>query len=555
MNRVFDVLGSAGNETTTVNVIENPSLDIFSHLTTSLTTAFATSDIGAAIQAVNNVAVTANVVNCSAAPITRCLELNRSGCQYVPNTCGSCNDGYIGVPGAHNSPCELVGADVSGIYVNVSKACPSSNVESVCSGHGSCGFFDSSSNSIESCDVQNPYCYTSCECQDGYGGSDCNLNSTILGLRSALRSQLCEAITNISSLQDHSGSGLNILLGSLYSSFEAGEVVTANSHSTCLRTLLHLSRMASLGYLKSAQSTTPRLLVNILSAYSLSSLLSTASSASIANTLISRVSSGILDTLAPGQVKSDFVTDGVQISLQNVRVTEVANSSISPPPSLTASTFGGMNSYVDFASGGLEHCGAQHGYVQVSIAQWTRNPTNNSALVQSPATSLVTSYSSNPLRSRTLSTANVVFYLIQPFNQRFDIVVNETHIRDIRYPNETIPQCRTYDSETGSYSTCSGCDVSSFTNDNATFACSDISLLCSALPLISVNTRELSADDDDSVAGNDDGATADSGSQVLTTNLFGAFLDTIMLTYSTNILALSLVGASEVVGIVGTSSC
>jgi hypothetical protein len=43
-----------------------------------------------------------------------------------------------------------------------------------CSGHGDCVFIDISNNVLDSCTIVQTSCYAICNCNDGYGGSDCS---------------------------------------------------------------------------------------------------------------------------------------------------------------------------------------------------------------------------------------------------------------------------------------------------------------------------------------------------------------------------------------------
>jgi hypothetical protein len=46
-----------------------------------------------------------NVVDCSLSPVSYCSSLNRQRCDNMPNTCGECTSGHVGVSGPSNTPC------------------------------------------------------------------------------------------------------------------------------------------------------------------------------------------------------------------------------------------------------------------------------------------------------------------------------------------------------------------------------------------------------------------------------------------------------------------
>jgi hypothetical protein len=58
------------------------------------------------------------------------------------------------------------------------------------------------------------------------------------------------------------------------------------------------------------------------------------------------------------------------------------------------------------------------------------------------------------------------------------------------YPdNTTLPQCAIYDESSSDFFSCKGCNITSYTNYNVTFGCSDMTLLCDGL--LSNNRRLL----------------------------------------------------------------
>jgi len=166
-------------------------------------------DIGAATQSVNNVASVLNSVNCSATPSSYCTSLNREFCDIQPNLCGVCITGYKGAIGYSNTKCFpsnstagqigsecssnsdcLYGLCNSNFCVEPNKTCSTVDPSLVCSGYGSCHYYDSSSNEIPSCLLTNTNCRAVCACESGNSGSDCSLTTNEIDLRDSARSQL-----------------------------------------------------------------------------------------------------------------------------------------------------------------------------------------------------------------------------------------------------------------------------------------------------------------------------------------------------------------------------
>jgi hypothetical protein len=100
---VEDRFLALSEQTLQVYVKENANLDVTNYLTSSLTKALSSGNIAKGFQAINNIASTINMVNCSAAP--NCSAFHRSDCTDMPNTCGSCLAGFLGVAGSANSRC------------------------------------------------------------------------------------------------------------------------------------------------------------------------------------------------------------------------------------------------------------------------------------------------------------------------------------------------------------------------------------------------------------------------------------------------------------------
>jgi len=79
--------------------------DKVSVLSQKLSSSFSSGNVDGAVQAVNNIASTVNLVNCSSASKSFCGSLNRDVCSAVPNTCSSCITGFTGIVGYSNTRC------------------------------------------------------------------------------------------------------------------------------------------------------------------------------------------------------------------------------------------------------------------------------------------------------------------------------------------------------------------------------------------------------------------------------------------------------------------
>jgi hypothetical protein len=93
---VADVQGASVLTYGEIVVTEAESeVDLSSYLQEQFESAVASEDLTVAFQAMNNVATSLNLVNCSAARPLFCGRKNREACYKIPNTRGPCLDGYI----------------------------------------------------------------------------------------------------------------------------------------------------------------------------------------------------------------------------------------------------------------------------------------------------------------------------------------------------------------------------------------------------------------------------------------------------------------------------
>ena len=102
----IDVLDARTYLNTTIVVNQAPSLDlttVTAGLSDSIDSGFLTGDLDAVKSSVSSGATVLNTVDCSLAP--DCNVLDREECDSIVNTCGICQDGYVGQTGAANSQC------------------------------------------------------------------------------------------------------------------------------------------------------------------------------------------------------------------------------------------------------------------------------------------------------------------------------------------------------------------------------------------------------------------------------------------------------------------
>lgn len=500
IGRAYDSLGAYGTGRYSIEVTADADIDISAYLSTNLLSSINSGDTNAAFQTVNNVASTINVVNCTAAPPAHCQGLNRLQCLDVPNTCSACLSGYIGISGPANTKCFATNttdgslgakcmSDGDCLYgycksfecaVPV-KTCPTEVPGATCSGHGACRYADGSDSVMdkELCLITNTFCKVNCECLDGFGGASCALDPTARLSRDTDRGTLCNAINTISNVSDASPQLLESLAGSLLASYVPAEVITDQSTSSCQDALVVIASLSSQGYLAGASPDTSSYLIKSLSSFV--SPGNDSSKAALVAESLSNITQGMLLTMTNGQDPIQLLADNIQITMRKDLKIDLANVTLSPPQSAAEVQYHSPPMTLAFAGDAAQNCANGDDYVQFSIMKWGSNPFPNSSDVLSP---ILRMQSTGAVTVDNLSTtavdAPVAYFMTLQFSavQNFNFNLTPAQAMQLPPSNFTFPECSFQTGE--AYSSCNGCNISSYTNSNVTFACRDIGQLCAS---------------------------------------------------------------------------
>lgn len=572
-----------------------------------LSTSLQAIDISNIIRHINILSTSMNQVNCSLASIDYCTAFNRYNCEAFANTCGPCLEGYSGVIGPHDSPCNIVVSNdpflqtscrndsdcLSGrcgydnICVYPSKTCPSST-SFECSNHGQCVFVDTSNNLIDNCDVTDSRCFAKCLCDSNYGGIDCSLDSEAVSERDIIRTTMCQSLLNISSIQDQSGSLVDIMVSSLQSAFDPYEVISLKGKNTCLQVLYFISMMANEGYLQDSQTITTSILIDLFSNYLNSGMFQDSEAiydgnitySEVLNTIHDNINKGIVLTRVDGQEDSSYVSELVQILVISPRSTAIQNSLIEAPKTSSDSAYGKMSQTISFVDS-LSSCSNTYGYSSFSLTQYLKSPVGQSSDLLNPfmilstysssQSSIIASseriqayskairYSSFPRsidipsfdmdyrlsmdKSPSEAMVGVIkskkqeldyvpaFYITMQFSQIqfFNFSIDFFSDGPVRYPsNATMPSCNIFDPKTSTYESCDRCNISSYNDYNVTYACADISILCQSSSFEGIPSRRLQS------YGNDDSKYSTQYSNMFA-SLLQTFDETILSYHSFNI--------------------
>ena len=506
INNIYDNNLAFTNVNSSV-IVTASQVDPTSYFNSKAVSYDSTADSSLATAALNNVALTVNRVNCTLASPATCRGLNRQPCQLTTQTCSSCLPGFSGRSGSANSlcfnatvaavnstmgrindPCAsnnqcFYGSCVSNICVAPVKSCPS-NSAGICSGHGACIYVDQQGKVLAKvCTISDTFCSATCTCADGYGGSDCSLTAAGVASRSSTRAAMCEYVVRLSNTLEHSSQLLDALVGSLLVAYDAAEVTSPGAITVCEEALTAVTELAAEGFLRNALSSTKTFLVNLVSKFVVPASNNSTGIASInsdqVNAAASNVARAFLDSMVDGQDPQFIVSENAQYVFRRDLVSEIVNTVIEAPSTEDGAAFNTASSGIQLLGPAVEACNNGQGYVGLSLMQWGNNPfTQSNGSTVGSAQIKLDNFGSNNSYAGPTNRSTIAYYIINQFNvpQDFNFSISLADALIMHIPNFTFPQCTLFDGE--SYVPCRGCSVSSYTNYNVTFACTDPFQLC-----------------------------------------------------------------------------
>lgn len=188
------------------------NLDI--NLNSSIATAISQNNFIAINQIIGSFTPTLNNVDCLRIPVS-CQSFNRLPCNSIPNTCGSCIEGYTGSLGSSNTQCIKlsqinsllsIGTSCSSDTQCISNHCnitcqaPMKTCPNNCNNKGVCKLFNSQNETVSTCSIYDSLCYAQCHCSNGYYGAYCGYSSSDVLLQMNMRSNMCQAMLLSTSL-------------------------------------------------------------------------------------------------------------------------------------------------------------------------------------------------------------------------------------------------------------------------------------------------------------------------------------------------------------------
>ena len=491
----YSSYGAKSIATAEVTVTPNYDLSIGSfvkNVTANTDSYLLSSDFDSTFSTINAASSYITSILCDSA--LNCSSLNRNDCGpgTLPQTCGDCIKGYIGVSGSSNMLCKpsnqtwstsicIVNDDClynqcsTGICAVPVKTCPNN-----CSSHGSCLYFDTYGNSINTCYVNSTTCQARCICDPNYGGYSCSLDSADSLLIEDTISKICTTLSAVYDLQDYSSQLLNSLLASLYTAYNA-YASSSTILNTCVPTFSNISLIANSGYVDS--DTTINLLANLISHFAISlAFLQNSTSSNMTSRRLSSNSSttiplseqlstslssmyvGVIQYMTDGQTPINISTDAVKAVINRELLSELSSATLTPYDAV-----GTESPYIMLPSSGLSNCGGfVSGYAHYSVMQWAINPYSDSALLVSPllrwmSSSTVTSFNNSTVSKNSNSST---YFLFIEYSNTLNLSITSS-----AFENRTIPACVNHDNF--GYFSCP-CEISTYTDTNVTFLCESL---------------------------------------------------------------------------------
>ena len=501
---VFDAFSAWSTKSTTVTVRENTDLDVEQYVTDQLDNFDSVGDVNTVGQLIGNVATTVNKVNCTNANAAFCAGLNRDGCSKTPQTCSSCVEGFVGVLGDANTMCfsstrrklteQPIGgacsadADclfahcVNSVCVAPPKTCPS-DTSAECSGHGSCVHTSPSGRQVDHvCSVLESECHARCVCEEGYGGRACGMTTARMISQDGIRAALCDAVVTVGNNSDPSVELLGSLFGYLDAAFDPDEVFTAEGKAACEDAMLFVGGLVkdNADLLAGMETAEIDVLVQTASKFVIPKKASDKTDGSFLGELMSQLHVAILASMVNGQDSYSYATSNMRTVVTKARIG--GTTSLSPPLTAEAQFYGdsGLHSHIEVVnSASTSPFLNSEGYLAMAVMLWGSNPFPNASAVQSPMLR-VENYNLPESERRLSEEAPHSRSLLDEPDFYIVLQLNEKHSFDLRYTmeeaaergllNTTFPECTNYDG--AQYIDCTGCELSTYTDFNVTFACS-----------------------------------------------------------------------------------
>ena len=333
-----------------------------------------------------------------------------------------------------------------------------------CSGHGYCHYVNIIDRSmLNKCKISNTGCEAQCVCMAGYGGNDCSRTSSQVNDVLYMRSRVCDAIRNLTAIQDVS-SQLLLAVSAVLQKFLDGSELDVDGAEKCALDVEKMALYAAAGYLDSAD------IAQQLIMDSLSSLVKLSQEFQSLNlpilSIISLLIEGVQRGMVQGQFSSSIISNYVRTSVRYDTSSYFHAVTLQPPASAEDMVYSVPTPSIKMPLDGLDACGISGHYIQISLTQWVANPypQQNSTDFKSSLLRYSSSTTSTPLSlSAATSTTR---------NSSFDVSL---FFNTMQNWTSKVPGCHLL---TNSQNAPCKCKLLRYSPYNVTFKCWDMNMLC-----------------------------------------------------------------------------
>ena len=380
---VYDVYSGRTIATSSVKITSAPVSEIISSSLHLLSQAMAYQNAASMTQIISGVTAAINAQNCSV--LVNCDSLNRRQCFSVPNTCGPCVSGYVGVEGDSNLPCiepQIPRGD--GLFCTSNDQCLSGHCydnlceiksklcANNCSSHGVCIFYDLNHESVPSCELFDSTCVAECNCDAQYFGSYCSMDFTAFNASSGVRENLCSNLYWTLSREDSDSDVVStraeLITSILLDVSLISEAAILNCSSALMETVfanpnLLENKGTAISVIKALSAVTRF-------GYNLSSSIVTALNAALQAIVLSLQASTL-----PGEAPLDIFTNNIKLRTLLFEGGTLNDSILALPLSYAERLFNRTTSQVKILSS-TEHSGS----IGVALIEFSNNLANGTLL-------------------------------------------------------------------------------------------------------------------------------------------------------------------------------
>jgi hypothetical protein len=270
------------------------------------------------------------------------------------------------------------------------------------------------------------------------------------------------------------------LFGYLDAAFDADEVVSPAGVAACKAAMKYVSALvtSNKNLLAEMDTAEVRKMVTTAAKFVAPKKADDRSDGSFINDLFAALHVAILGGMVNGQDSFTYAADNVRTLLTKAKIG--AATALAPPHTAASDFYGAslQDSYIEIVDSSADSpFSSSDGYLALAVTLWGENPFPGAEYIMSAMLRVENHNLASQRRrlveedaKRALATAPD-YYIVLQMNEKqaFDFRYTREEAQQQGLSNVTFPECRRYDG--AHYVPCTGCEVSTYTDYNITFAC------------------------------------------------------------------------------------